>query len=156
MRERADGQEKPSDFYRWERRKRFFFCICKVAREMEINQTPIGIRGGGRSRCRWGVPGRSERKSSKSNIKIDLRRAISSRKENRTEKTPNKSPVSQKLQNDDGELMEMQIEMAMWMRPEEVNDNRWEDLCEISLYREEIHFNLRLYCIPKLYPQLIN
>jgi len=24
--------------------------------------------------------------------------------------------VSQKLQNDDGELMEMQIEMAMWMR----------------------------------------
>jgi len=40
--------------------------------------------------------------------------------------------------------MEMQIEMAMWMRPEEVNDNRWEDLCEISLYREEIHFDLRL------------
>jgi len=57
----------------------FFFCICKVAREMEINQTPIGIRGGGRLRCRWGVPGRSERKSSKSNIKIDLGRAISSK-----------------------------------------------------------------------------
>lgn len=61
------------------KKKIFFFCICKVAREMEINQTPIGIRGGGRLRCRWGVPGRSERKSSKSNIKIDLGRAISSK-----------------------------------------------------------------------------
>lgn len=76
---RESGWE--GDCYRWERRKHFFFffCICKVAREMEINQTPIGIRGGGRLRCRWGVPGRSERKSSKSNIKIDLGRAISSK-----------------------------------------------------------------------------
>lgn len=129
-RPREEEKEKPREIVIAGKKKKTFFCICKVAREMEINQTPIRIRRGGAA-MGSAAKQKRRRKSSRSNIKIDLRRAISP--ERKTEKKLEQKPPWAK--NCRLEMMETQMQMQiengwmwMWMSMgmEQVTDNpRW-------------------------------